>query len=329
MYQSNDQKQQLIEQQNQIDADELQQINNRNLQITISQDQVTAIQPIETQVMGILTQQSFPIVRKTLNPFIYFKHVTVSLSSDTAEILDQYTLGWSFSNGQLNARRGVVSSKDLIKNIIGFKLSPGYFPWNPLTAPPYQRQIYILITQYDSFALRNQNIAYHFCLTPSQEFTRSTYIRQQETTYDRFEPNFDGYFWLPNRVQDIDYISLKFATKNMYFDPRRVLTAYHAGGVAPANPLLLNANAPNIVIDQQRYIFYTALVDPFDATFYEQLTREDGWIASVVSPTEFTIPLDGSYLPETFYTVYFWVYPIKPQEFTMNLDIIYLGDQET
>lgn len=319
-----DAKQLLCNIQQQIDDQEAEEYD-------VAYKQAGAVQPRPTEVIPVAVNAMFNIrderfIRQRVNPFLFYKHVPIALLTDTAESYDNLSMQWSFSNGQFNERRDIINSKDLIKNIIGMRISSGRFPWLPMSSLPFQRQIYILVDEFAAFSMRNRWINYHFIMNTS------SYIQPflPETQYGQYEPSFDGYFWFPGPVQDLNTITLRFAVQNMYFDARRVPTLELITPTNPeykANPMELPyPDSGAAMVDGQRYYFAnTAGIEV--GTALQQLTSQAGQVITDIGGGYFTVPIDGSGIL-SFNGLRVWVTPATPIDFSITIDLIYLGDQD-
>lgn len=320
-----DSKELAIARQSAIDHEEQQQYTNE-----VMQRRAATSVPVETigvNASGLLNMHNERLIRRAINPFIFYKHVPVALLTDQAESYDDLTIRWSFSNGQFNARPGIISSKDLIKNIIGLRISGGRFPWHPMTILPYQRQIFILVEEFADIAMRNRAVAYHFIMTPDAD-GQSPYA-SIDVQYDNFVPSFNGYFWFPAPVQDLNTLSLKFATSNGYFDARHVATGHRIHPQSPEyklNPMQLPYPTDGTpMVDGETYYFENAVAFP-NTPPLELVTRQQGWPITDVGGGFFSIPVDGSTVL-SFDSVNTWITPVAPIDFSLRIDLIYLGDQ--
>lgn len=316
-----------IARQTAIDAEEARQYSNQNRQARL-------VRPAEAPATAAQIGQLFGIrderfIRMRLNPFVFYKHVPLALLTDQAESYDNLKIGWSFSNGQFNSRRGIVSSKDLIKNIIGMRISTGRYPWASMSSVPYQRQIFILVEEFAQFAMRNSLVAYHFIMTPDASGHGS--LIDQQDQYANYVPSFDGYFWFPAPVQDLNTITLQFSTSNLTFDARRVPTLDQITPTNPeykSNPMELPfPDDGTVLVDGQTYYFPIATLTSGDPTITSQITSQDGLPITFTAPGYFSIPVDGSTVT-SFTVLYVWATPAVAVDFSVRLDLIYLGDQD-
>lgn len=284
-------------------------------------------QTIRTAANAVFNIRDERFIRQRVNPFLFYKHVPLALLTDQAESYDNLSIQWSFSNGQFNQRRGIISSKDPIKNIIGMRISSGRFPWLPMSSLPYQRQIFVLVEEFAAVSMRNQWINYHFTMNT----TNNAIGFLPEDQYDQYEPSFNGYFWFPGPVQDLNTITLKFAVQNMYFDARRVPTLQLITPTNPeykANPMELPyPDSGAAMIDGQRY-YFASYIGTEIGTALVDLTSQAGQVITDIGGGYFTVPIDGSGIT-SFDGLRVWVTPAVPIDFSIKIDLIYLGDQDT
>lgn len=311
-----------------IDDHETSQIEARNIHEFVA-DEAQSTQPVKEIAIGsILGIRDERLARRIINPFLFYKHMPVALSTSNAESYDNLAIQWSFSNGQFNARPGIISSKDLVKNIIGMRISSGYFPWASLTMPPYQRLVYVQIAEFAHLAMSNGLVSWHFAMQPVHtSIDGGVTSLSLEDTYIDFKPSFDGYFWFPAPIQDLNTLTLRLATPNAYQDARRVPNAMRGTQVLPTNPITLmrvsTSDADHHLTTGEIIYFFSVDPNPYDQAIVDELTRDAGWVVTVVDPQSFTIPFDGTTTNIT--SLYWWTTYSTPHEFTMGLDLIYTG----
>lgn len=285
---------------------------------------------LNIHVGKILGTSNERYLRQQINPYQFYKHMPIALNTETAEQIENSEIGWSFSNGQFNARRGVVSSKDLVKNIIGMRVSDGYFPFSPYMTIPYNGQIYVLVKEFAAQSFSAKNFKYHFVLMYNG--ADSEPVTRLRTQYTLTKPVLNGYYWFPSFIQDINSITLQFASSTGYFNALNVPIQADCLSAAidyKQNPMILEIqNVECEIVNGMTYYFVGAQSNNvLDNAVVAQINQQIGHPITKITDTRFSIPIDGTLLVGNLTSCYVWVVPLR-NDFTMKIDLIYLGDND-
>ncbi len=236
------------------------------------------------------------------NPFLLFKRIILSLNASSRVIDNTNTknLIWYFATETTNLQTGYVSTKKIVKNIIGLGLySFRMGGTKDQVFVPRTNRVKLLIDEFPTQSFMTKEERYHFSL-------RCTEITSVNRYWDATPLN--KFYWFDKPFTSVNKLTLKFYAEDYQFSPLVHMRTITITTTYMQNPIAFECDMTDFSVDSKNSLYvgrFTTTSAVADATIISQVNRTSApfavtrvnIVAGVATPVADGVAANGFTIP--------------------------------